>query len=125
MATNTFKGIAFWNAQAYLKKYPSDTEIPTEEELDFLRVGDYVMVRTVQDRIWGSVTEIDGDMVSIEVKVQLTGEDTRKATHISCHKKNIVELLWHESRISYCRINGVLTMTIHETGENRRVGSED
>lgn len=65
----------FLNAQEMAKLHPATFEAPTTEDLEKVKVGDYVKVSTGDERFWVEVTKVDGSKISGEINNDLVCTD--------------------------------------------------
>lgn len=95
----TKKSLAFNDAQEMAIKYPKTFEAPTKEDLDNLKVGDFVKVSVVvpnrtdgmpeSERFWTEITSIENDVIKAKVSNDLLCVDLLYQEEISFNKKHI------------------------------------
>jgi hypothetical protein len=95
------KNYNFVNAQEMHKLHPKTFEVPSNEELDNIKIGDIVKISIDQERFWIEVTEINNDEIIGTVGWRLYKEDDKLieidleyGEKIKFEKKNIYSI-WY------------------------------
>jgi hypothetical protein len=89
------KKVIFNDAQQMKKQHPDTFEAPDLEELDSLKIDDYVKVCAIRERFWVKITKIENDTITgtVENHLVLTHEHGLKADDVvSFEKKNIYSI---------------------------------
>jgi uncharacterized protein YegJ (DUF2314 family) len=83
------------NVREMAINYPETFEVPTNEELDKIKIGDDVEVDNGAERFWVMVNEINGDTIKGEIINCLVIEiDTKLGDIISFKKENIYDIIY-------------------------------
>ena len=82
----------FVNAQEQHKKYPNTFSIPSDEELNNVKVDDFVKVCLNSERFWIKVVNITGDDIIGEVSNCLLFNDLELGEKLTVKKYNILSI---------------------------------
>jgi len=76
--TITHNNIAFVDAQAMSMNYSKTFEAPNKEDLDSIKIGDFVKICVNDERFWVKVTDIKDDVITGQVDNDLVLNDKIK-----------------------------------------------
>lgn len=83
----------FVNAQEMAKKHPDSFEVPSQLEIDCLKIGDYVKVCVDKERFWNEVIDITPNWIYAKVANELIHVDLRQGNIIRFQNKHIYDII--------------------------------
>lgn len=86
----------FVDAQEMHKKYPETFFVPPQEDLDAIKIGDYIKVCISLERFWASAIEIDGNTIKAIVANELVNSPEHVLHYgnfIEVEKRHIYDIL--------------------------------
>ena len=96
MTKKTAKKAEFVDAQEMHKNHPTTFNVPSEEELNAIKKGDFIKVCVKTERFWVKVEEVKGDIIQGFVDNDLVFSSEHELFYgdlVELEKKNVYDII--------------------------------